>query len=306
VEVRSLDQVLATLDGKGSLEGLPFMPEMARHCARRYRVQAVLPLICGGGRGMRAVRGAPLVLLDQLRCTGESHGDCHRACTLLWKPEWLAASSPPRDAPAPPAPSGGGPGPAWSYPTRDERGNQACQATDLKHATLALSRPRKIGEAIANVGRGDWTFPTMVRVYLQTVSHKAYLFLRKLRGSRGPTPVEALSLAPGDWVQVKPLADIAGTLDRFNRNRGLEFSRYMIPFCGGTFRVSGRIANFIDEGTGEMRTLRNTVLLEGVSCAGETTSGICRRSELLYWREIWLRRVPGPPPARPPGAPTSS
>jgi hypothetical protein len=71
----------------------------------------------------------------------------------------------------------------------------------------------------------------------------------------------------------------------------------MIPFCGGTYRVSARMENFIDERTGEVRRLENTVLLEGVSCGGETTSGPCRRAEYLYWREIWLRRVEAPPAA---------
>ena len=44
------------------------------------------------------------------------------------------------------------------------------------------------------------------------------------------------------------------------------------------------------ERTGKMTELTNTVILEGVSCGGETTFGICRRAECLYWREIWLQR----------------
>jgi hypothetical protein len=80
----------------------------------------------------------------------------------------------------------------------------------------------------------------------------------------------------------------------------------MIPFCGGTYRVRARMENFINEWTGEMRKLENTVLLQGVACGGETTSGPCRRAEYLYWREIWLRRVEAPVAGTGGGDPTEA
>jgi hypothetical protein len=303
VEVRPLAEIRATLGEEGSLEGLPFMPEMRPHCGRRYRVQAVMTKICGGGVGMRAVRGEPLLLLDQPRCSGAAHGQCSRACTLLWKGAWLrpapAAAGGPGSGPEAPA----GPGPdredeaAWPFPIRDGRGGYACQATGLKLATVPMPTAVKVRRALEDVRAGEWTARELAGVYARTLAYKLRRAAGRLGGALAgarATPVEELGLAPGDWVQVKTLGEIAATLDARGRNRGLEFSRYMIPYCGGTHRVAARMTSFIDEGTGEMRTLQNTVLLDGVTCGGETTSGPCRRAELLYFREIWLRRVPGP------------
>jgi hypothetical protein len=295
VEVRPLETIRATLDGRGEREALPFMPEMVRHCGRRLRVAAVMARICGGGPGMRDVRGEPLVLLEDLRCDGASHGSCTRECTLLWKPAWLQPAGP-----GAAASGGGGPAPdPWPYPLAAPGGAFTCQATALARATAPVSIPGKVLRALGDVRRGEWSLGAMAAVYGETLEHRLGALFRRARGrfSRGgPTPVERLGLQPGEWVQVKSLAEISATLDRNRRNRGLEFSRYMIPFCGGTYRVRARMENFIDEGSGEMRRLENTVLLEGVSCGGGTTSGPCRRAEYLYWREIWLRRALGPSP----------
>jgi len=38
VEVRSSKEILQTLDDDGRLEGLPFMPEMLRHCGQTFQV----------------------------------------------------------------------------------------------------------------------------------------------------------------------------------------------------------------------------------------------------------------------------
>ena len=297
VEVRAWDEIRATLDGAGEREGLPFMPEMAGHCGRRLRVAAVMTAICGGGPGMRGVVGEPLVLLEDLRCSGEPHGSCSRECTLLWKPTWLRPAA--EDPRLPAGEPGAAPAP-WPYPIRAEGGAWRCQATALARATFPVTTAKKFLRALEGVRWGEWSLGSMAAVYLETLEFRLGALARRARGlvgGRGPPPSERLGLRPGEWVRVKSLGEISATLDRNGRNRGLEFSRYMIPFCGGTFRVRARMENFIDEGSGEMRRLENTVLLEGVSCGGGTTSGPCRRAEYLYWREIWLRRAPAPAPA---------
>ena len=38
VEVRSKEEILATLDSKGQLDGMPFMPEMFAFCGERFQV----------------------------------------------------------------------------------------------------------------------------------------------------------------------------------------------------------------------------------------------------------------------------
>jgi len=38
VEVRSQEEILATLDQSGRLAAMPFMPEMLQFCGKRFRV----------------------------------------------------------------------------------------------------------------------------------------------------------------------------------------------------------------------------------------------------------------------------
>ena len=97
-------------------------------------------------------------------------------------------------------------------------------------------------------------------------------------------------------MEVKSLEEIAATLNKTGHNRGLHFSADQRPFCGRRFRVRSRADNFITEGTGEMKHFRNTVILEDVLCDSACFAfGGCYRADLLYWREIWLRRVEAKP-----------
>src|SRR4029453_6214968 len=89
VEVRSLPEILTTLDERGCLDGLPFMPEMAAFCGHRFPVHRRLEKVWeyAHGTGLRRVRNA--VLLQAVRCDGQSHGGCQAACQLIWKEAWL-------------------------------------------------------------------------------------------------------------------------------------------------------------------------------------------------------------------------
>ena len=46
VEVLSAEEILATLDEAGELDGLPFMPEMPAWCGRRMTVHKVALKAC--------------------------------------------------------------------------------------------------------------------------------------------------------------------------------------------------------------------------------------------------------------------
>jgi len=46
VEVKSLGQIESTLDSEGTLEGMPFMPEMAKYCGQRLRVTRFANQVC--------------------------------------------------------------------------------------------------------------------------------------------------------------------------------------------------------------------------------------------------------------------
>src|SRR4051794_15728916 len=105
VEVRPLDEILATLDHNGEFENLPFMPEMAAFCGRRLAVDKVAHKLCDTmtRSGMRRMENS--VHLRGARCDGGGHGGCQAACSIYWKAPWLrkvdgAASATPPPAPA--------------------------------------------------------------------------------------------------------------------------------------------------------------------------------------------------------------
>ena len=60
VEVRSQAEILATLDERGELESLPFMPEMLQFCGRRFRVARLALKLCDTitATGMYRMRNA--------------------------------------------------------------------------------------------------------------------------------------------------------------------------------------------------------------------------------------------------------
>jgi hypothetical protein len=112
------------------------------------------------------------------------------------------------------------------------------------------------------------------------------------RGTQEVTPVETLGLQPGEWVEVKPLREIAETLDSRGRNRGLHFTPEMRKRCGQRYCVKGRTSNTVVEGTGGTRSIKNTVLLEGATYEEDySVFGGCPRRQYQYWREIWLSRI---------------
>jgi len=102
---------------------------------------------------------------------------------------------------------------------------------------------------------------------------------------------ETLGLQPGELVEVRPIDEILATLNPKRRCKGLLWMTGMRKFCGKRYRVLRRVERIMLETNGELRTMKNTVLLEGVMCDGAAFGG-CDRSCFHFWREAWLRRVP--------------
>jgi hypothetical protein len=101
-----------------------------------------------------------------------------------------------------------------------------------------------------------------------------------------------VNLKPGELVQVKSYDDILATLDANNKNRGLWFDAEMVKYCGGTYAVLCRVETLIDNKTGRLIKLQNNcIVLDGVTNRGDY-HGFNPRNEYLFWREIWLERVP--------------
>ena len=86
-EVCSETEIRATLDADGKLDGVPFMPEMIRHCGRRFRVARRADKTCVEGYGVRSMHST--VFLENLRCDGAAHDGCQRNCLIFWKEAWL-------------------------------------------------------------------------------------------------------------------------------------------------------------------------------------------------------------------------
>ena len=89
VEVRSEAEIMTTLDARGELESLPFMPEMLQFCGRRFSVDKLAVKLCDtiGSTGMYRMRNA--VHLAGVRCDGQAHGGCQAGCLIYWKEAWL-------------------------------------------------------------------------------------------------------------------------------------------------------------------------------------------------------------------------
>jgi hypothetical protein len=89
IEVRSLEEILATLDERGCLDNMPFMPEMLQYCGKRLRVSKRAHKTCDNilPWNMRKVKNA--VHLSEVRCDGQAHGNCDAGCLIFWHEAWL-------------------------------------------------------------------------------------------------------------------------------------------------------------------------------------------------------------------------
>ena len=111
---------------------------------------------------------------------------------------------------------------------------------------------------------------------------------------------EVLDLQPGELVEVKPIEEILATLDHRRRHKGLLWMTGMRKYCGRQCRVHRKVERIMLESNGQMRTMKNTVLLEGAMCDGAHFGG-CDRSCFHFWREVWLRRMTSEPTRSGPG-----
>lgn len=303
VEVRALEEILETLDDQGTLDGLPFMPEMSVFCGRQFRVFRRVDKLHDWIRhtGLRRVHNT--VLLEGVRCDGRYHGGCQAACHLRWKEAWLRRSSAETRASSPP-PSRARVREADLHDLTqrvEESGTvrYVCQLTELAAGTtrLAWADPRHY---LRDLCRGN----VRLRPFLEGVSIAVFNWVQRKRGGvpypclapveQKTSPHQVLNLQAGEVVRVKTKREIEQTLNRRSRNRGLWFDAEMLRFCGGKYRVLTRVERLIDERAGSMVHPTNScIILEGVTATGEYR-GFCPENESIFWREIWLARAPAP------------
>lgn len=297
VEVRPPAEILQTLDGDGTLERLPFMPEMVEFCGKRFRVSKRVVKTCfyGTRSGMRRFPAEDVVLLEGLRCSGEAHDGCQKACTIFWREAWLRKVDDLATGPS----SVDLESSKWLRARLKAKAGPEtyfCQSSEILNASVELSRWERFTKCFSEVRAGNCGVLEMAHrmgVGMFWKARRALLGVY-VHGTQRSTPVETLNLRPGEWVEIKPLPAVAETLNERGYNRGLYFTPAMGQACGEKHRVERRIEKIIVDGTGEMRKLRNTAYLEGSMCGcSHVAFGGCPRGEFAYWREIWLRRVEG-------------
>jgi hypothetical protein len=305
VSVRPLAQIQASLDDRGTLEGLPFMPEMHPLTESVFRVHRRVDKIndMRNKTGLRRLRNT--VTLTAVRCSGSHHGGCQAQCQLLWKDVWLRRI--PEGAAQPGHGSVAARGNELSRraatlsrpdptpdPDPDPDRQYVCQMTRLWEASSPLSkldirqdlRPLLLG----NLGPRGYVIGMLTRIFN---------WAQGLRGGTGypcvaDTPsaglrADGLELTPNDRVFVRGMGEISTTLVK-SRNRGLWFDREMVRYCGRPAVVRSRVQRIIHEATGKMVVFKTPcVVLEDAIATGEFLR-FCPQHEYAFWREIWLRR----------------
>ncbi|WP_214103449.1 hypothetical protein [Acrocarpospora catenulata] len=310
VEVLSAEEILATLDEKGELDGLPFMPEMLEYCGKRLTVYKSAHKLCDTieRTGQRHMTDA--VHLTGSRCDGGAHGGCQTACLFYWKTAWLKKAEGPAEPPRPFSPvdvqilhrN------TLKEPFPDGAPRYSCQATEILRAAPGRLPLKDMRQYVWDVRTGNATLVQTVMAFLiglfnrlQSLSQRVlpkWLWIKGglpwgfLRGTAtNGTPVQTLDLRPGELVRIKSKEEIAATLDPQLRNRGMGFEVGLTQFCGQTARVAGRVERCLDESNGRMLTMKTPcILLEDVVCPLRPNLN-CPRGHLPFWREIWLERV---------------
>ena len=328
VEVLSREEILATLDQDGCLEGMPFMPEMFAFCGQKFQVYKRAHKTCDTVFPIRGRTVHRAVHLNT-RCDGAAHGGCQAGCLIFWKEAWLRRQN------------HGEPGCQNQLTVLRAAGDSkesdlefarttqrsdptavavryVCQATQLPYATGPLHW-WDIRQYVEDYTSGNVGMATILRGFVYSVYYhlsKAGIGLgRPLRwlydkvhradGRVFPrrsgsiptgeaTPAVELNLQPGELVRVKSHEEILRTLNVNSKNRGMIWDAEMVPYCGGTYRVLRRVTQIINESTGEMQQMKNPcIILDSVICKSKYSHCrmFCPRSIYPYWREIWLERV---------------
>jgi hypothetical protein len=305
VVVRSPKEILATLDESGSRDGVPFMPEMAGLCGQYFRVSRRVEKTCVEGHwSQRRFQCNDVVFLEELRCSGAGHDGCQRGCMIFWKEAWLKRAET-EDTPVL-YESGDFTALRSRLKVKIDAEHYHCQSTQLSTATEYFPPrykfrviPQMVWVSIREIWYGNRTIMEVAGLMV----HWARLSIRRWRigdavldmpGPNRRTPTLQLGLKPGDRVRLKPADEIVETLDRNSKNRGMRIAVAMTQNCGNEYIVRERLDRMIDEQTGIMREVENTVSLQGLECLCYYQFGSCPRGDLQYWREIWLETCPGP------------
>lgn len=291
VEVRSAAEILATLDADGTLDRLPFMPEMLAFCGKQFRVAARAFKTCVDDGEMRQFDDT--VFLEEVRCDGGSHASCDRGCLIFWKAAWLKMPEESRNGKA-----------NQAAVSEDDLASLAmkngqffCQSSEILNASKPLPwwEPKQyLWDFRYNRAPFSLAAKSLaIAVYNKIAARFKLQSWRAVTGSAtNGNGFRSLNLKPGELVRVRPLEQIKTTLDAQGKNQKMLFAPAMADYCGQVMRVRDRVESIVLEATNRQRKIENTVVLEGAVCDG-VCHRLCPRKSLLFWRECWLERVNG-------------
>ena len=290
VEVRSEPEILSTLGPEGTLEGMSFMPEMRPFLGKKLRVFKRADKLCVEGGYVSRMQNA--VFLEGARCNGSAHDGCKRLCMIFWKEAWVKRSAAIEPDELPTLLPGR---PAEARPQHlDKSSVYYCQSTNVPKATQHLPG-WDLRQYIRDFTSGNFTLTQIAKaLYIDMYNRIKRLIggaeFGAALGRGNVTPAISLNLRPGELIEVKTREEIIATLDARGRNRGLSIDHEMLRHSGRRFRVLTRVDRIILETSGQMKEIRDTVLLEGAACEGLCRRA-CSRSSYPMWREAWLKRV---------------
>ncbi len=320
--VRSKEEILATLDGRGRLDNLPIQPEMFAHCGQRMQVAKRAHKTCDttdndtGGRKI-----SDTVHLVGGRCDGSLHDGCQADCVFFWKEAWLKRAE--GNSPSIPL-TGAGCTEAQVMQARFAEGSSpddptwVCQTTAVYEFSEYLPW-WDIRQYVEDVTSRNHSFWHMLKLILRQ-GYRKFVYLgpgyqakvslynkwQKLVGGEPlpmmsgkipngeKTPTESLNLKPGDLVEVKTVDEIAATITEDGFNRGMLYDLEMNKYTGRRYQVQDTVTRIIHEKTGKLVTMKSPCIqLKDVYCRAECTEKRlgCPRASNTYWREIWLKKV---------------
>lgn len=325
VVVRSKAEILATLDKKGQLDKMPFMPEMLQFAGQKLQVSKRAHKTCDPINGLESRALPDAVHIGDLRCDGSAHADCQAGCLFFFKDAWLRRAD---DSASPALPATGAGCTEQdlqagtinaSIPADKDGPTYVCQATQVNAATQPLPWYRAsqyvedLSSGNTTVGRminafSFWTWHTIAGAglgigtpmrwlydrYQQLIGGSPYPW-RNGRVPKGkPTPALQLDIKEGEYVRTKSYPEILDTLDGDWKNRGLYFDAEMVPYTNKTLKVLKRVSRLIHEKTGKMLVFKSPcMILEGSVCEAKFAKcrKLCPRGYYLYWRDIWVNKI---------------
>ena len=301
VTIRSEEQILATLDGKGELDGLPLMPEMLRFCGQQLRVAGRADKTCDTISGeIRSRRMRHAVHLVDSRCDGSAHGGCEADCLIFWKEAWLERAEAPRvhplwrfvaDRASSSLENDGSRGcrreevDANTLCREQTAGGEIayrCQTTQLLEATEPLS-PRAPRQYLRDWLSGNIPASYLLKIGILRLSLKLVKLGRGFKLKVKVYDVIARAFGEPIWpfypgrltgrTPAEQLDLVPGDLvtikshdeirDTLNdqSNRGMAFAPEMVRYCGGTYLVRARVEKILDERTGKMLKMKNDCII---------------------------------------------